>query len=128
MSPPNDKTTPVDLLGDEFPTLSDPVTREDVGKVHAYVVKRAKQSQAWYFGKKKSKRRWGVGLRIASVLALALAGILPVFSQMTPLWVPPGLASVAIAIAGLGVLLDRLGAFTSGWIRYVNGTEYRRAA
>lgn len=78
--------------------------------------------QTWYFKKKEWKSCWGRGLRFTSVGALALAAIFPVISQMTST-VPPGIAAILIAIAGTCVLLDRLGGFTSGWVRYVTTAQ-----
>jgi SMODS and SLOG-associating 2TM effector domain 2 len=113
------------LTNEEFPDLewgADHL-RESLDAVYHYAVDKARQAQRWYFAKKSWKRRWGWVLRVTALVATPLAGLLPVMDSMLRdtrnLTIPPGWATVLIALAGLCVMLDRFGGFTSGWIRYV---------
>jgi hypothetical protein len=82
----------------------------------------------WYHKKKRSKQRFGCGLRLLSITSVAVAGIIPVISEIickpdgTPC-ISPGWATVAIAIAALLVALDRFSGYTSGWVRYVRSAH-----
>ena len=78
----------------------------------------------WYAREKKSKQQMAKLLRILAILITAVAGIIPILLEMypsngNPLF-SPAWVSVAIAIAGVLVLLDRFGGFSTGWLRFID--------
>ncbi len=78
----------------------------------------------WYAREKKSKQQMAKLLRLLAILITAAAGIIPILLEMyprngNPLF-SPAWVSVAIAIAGVLVLLDRFGGFSTGWPRFID--------
>lgn len=80
----------------------------------------------WYLDKKGSKKRWAQRLRLFAILSAAVAGLLPVLSEIDPLGVEirAGWATVALALAATAVGLDRFFGFSSAWMRFLT-TEMR---
>ena len=73
---------------------------------------------------KKRKQRFTKLFRTLAILITAAAGIVPILLEIfprngTPLFSPAWI-SVAIAIAGVLVLLDRFGGFSTGWPRFID--------
>lgn len=96
--------------------------------VFGFVDEYCTEAIEWYYRKKQNKRRFGCVFRILSIIAVAVAGIIPVISEIIckpdgTLCISPGWATVAIAIAALSIALDRFSGFTSGWIRYVRSAH-----
>jgi low affinity Fe/Cu permease len=62
-------------------------------------------------------------LRVAAIIMVATAGVLPVISQILsadgPVVIQPAWASVALAIAVALVALDRFFGFSNAWSRYM---------
>lgn len=77
----------------------------------------------WYSRERRPKRRWGQRLRVAAIIMVAVAGVLPVLSQIfgagSSVVIQPAWASVALAIAVALVALDRFFGFSSAWARYM---------
>ncbi len=78
----------------------------------------------WYAREKKHKQQMAKLLRLLAILITAAAGIIPILLEMyprngNPLF-SPAWVSVAIAIAGVLVLLDRFGGFSTGWPRFID--------
>lgn len=114
-----------DLRPVKFPELSWKTADFEIclEDLYIYVIDQTERARQWYFLKRRSKRIGGFALRGGAIIFTALAGIIPILGQIfekddvpqiNPVW-----ATVAIGIAALFVVLDRLGGFTSGWIRYV---------
>jgi len=82
----------------------------------------------WYNTSKRSKQTLGYSLRFLSILAVAVAGIIPVMTEIIcqqdkEQCISPAWATVAIALAALFVALDRFAGYTSGWVRYVRSAQ-----
>jgi hypothetical protein len=82
----------------------------------------------WYNISKRSKQKLGYGLRFLSILAVAVAGIIPVITEIIcrtdkEQCISPAWATVFIALAALFVSLDRFAGYTSGWVRYVRSAQ-----
>lgn len=97
--------------------------RQSLDRIYQHVVRMASEATSWYMGGRRSKRRWAQRLRVAAIFMVAVAGVLPVLSQIfdtgsTEL-IQPAWASVALAIAVALVALDRFFGFSSAWARYM---------
>ncbi|MCP4697508.1 MAG: SLATT domain-containing protein [Gammaproteobacteria bacterium] len=112
-----------DIKPEQFPELSweTKEAAQSLDDLFIYVTKRADKAINWYYKKRKWMRFMGYILRYAAITATAVAGIIPVLgtiyrenSLIDPAW-----SAIAIAIAALMVAMDKLGGFTSAWVRYV---------
>lgn len=103
-----------------FPSLSwqDDAVENSLQELHDYVVANAQNAQTWYTGKIRRKRQGGYFFRFGAVVAGAVAGIIPVLSVLIPR-LDAEWATVAAALVGFFIASDRLGGFTSGWVRYI---------
>lgn len=82
----------------------------------------------WYNTSKRVKQKLGYSLRFLSIIAVAVAGIIPVMTEMIcrqdrGQCISPAWATVAVALAALCVALDRFAGYTSGWVRYVRSAQ-----
>jgi hypothetical protein len=84
----------------------------------------------WYLNAKRPKKLIAQGLRLGAIGAAAIAGILPMLSQILvtssdqlllfqPVW-----ASIALGVAALLVAIDHFFGFSSGWMRFIT-TEHQ---
>jgi conflict system pore-forming effector with SLATT domain len=78
----------------------------------------------WYVKSKRPKQVMARWLRTASILLVALAGLLPVAGEMRILkklgWeIEPLWATVALGAAAALVALDRFFGYSSAWVRYI---------
>lgn len=128
---------PKDLTPNEFPKIvwEQGKLAEPLEQLFACVVKEANDAIAWYNIRRKPKQYGGQILRVGALIFAAVAGLVPVlgeiFQHNERPGIPPGWATVALAIAGLLVLLDRFWGFTSAWVRFLLaqqelGEELRR--
>lgn len=111
--------------GDKLdPKLSLTSAPEDtLDKVYEYVVGFSDSTISWYRRQRQPKRQLGVFLRMGVLAASAIAGIVPLADQlgmgkMSAVW-----STVLIALAGVFVSVDKLGGFTSGWVRYMHAQQ-----
>jgi hypothetical protein len=86
------------------------------------------QAIRWYNASKRSKQKFGYGLRFLAIIAVAIAGIIPVMSeiicrQYEKQCISPAWATVSIALGALFIALDRFAGYTSGWVRYVRSAQ-----
>jgi low affinity Fe/Cu permease len=97
--------------------------RQSLEVVYQYVVGAALQAISWYLTARRPKRQWARRLRVAAIIMVAVAGIVPVLSQIfgagSSVKIPPAWATVALAIAVALVALDRFFGFSSAWARYM---------
>ena len=97
--------------------------RESLDVIYQHVVDTASQAVNWYLTARRSKKRWAQRLRVGAIIMVAVAGVLPVLSQIfstaSSVKVPPAWATVALAIAVALVALDRFFGFSSAWARYM---------
>jgi len=116
---------PEDLTPNEFPKIAwqSGKLAEPLGQLFDCVLKEANDSIAWYGFRRKPKQFGGQILRVGAIIFAAIAGLVPVvgeiFQDNGRLIIAPGWATVALAIAGLLVLLDRFWGFTSAWVRFM---------
>jgi hypothetical protein len=91
--------------------------------IYQHAVGVASQAIRWYLVARRPKRRWAQRLRVGAIIMVAVAGILPVLSQIfgagSSVEIQPAWASVALAIAVALVALDRFFGFSSAWARYM---------
>ena len=100
---------------------------ESLQKVYNFVNAECKNAISWYYKSKKWKKIWGYGLRFFAILAVAIAGVIPIldeiFEEFDTLWLSPTWATLSLALAALFVALDQLGGYTTGWVRYVRTAQ-----
>jgi low affinity Fe/Cu permease len=94
---------------------------QSLDAVYKYVTGSASQAIDWYLAAKRSKKRWAQRLRVGALIMVAVAGVLPVLSQIfgagSSVVIQPAWASVALAIAVALIALDRFFGFSSAWAR-----------
>ena len=101
--------------------------------LYGFVMKECDTAIDWYYYKKGSKKILGLWLRFWAILSIGVAGLIPILSELllritgrdgTPVFaLSPGWATVALAVAGVLIALDRFGGYTSGWVRYVRTAQ-----
>jgi low affinity Fe/Cu permease len=91
--------------------------------IYQHVVGVASQAINWYLTARRPKRRWAQRFRVGAIIMVAVAGVLPVLSQIfaagSSVKIQPAWATVALAIAVALVALDRFFGFSSAWARYM---------
>jgi hypothetical protein len=120
---------PEDLTPNEFPKTDWQTGKlaESLEKLFNCAVKETNDSITWYELKRKPKQIGGQVLRVVAIILAGVAGIIPVIGEIfqndgRPI-IAPGWATVALAIAGLLVLLDRFWGFTSAWVRFMRSQQ-----
>lgn len=97
--------------------------RQSLDVIYQHAVSVASQAISWYLTARRPKRRWAQRLRVGAIIMVAVAGVLPVLSQIfgagSSVEIQPAWASVALAIAVALVALDRFFGFSSAWARYM---------
>ena len=106
--------------------------RHSLDVIYQSVVEYASQSITWYLGARRSKKRWAQRLRVAAIVMVSVAGVLPVLSQIfngsNSVVIEPAWSSVALAIAVALIALDRFFGYSSAWMRYMATTKAISAA
>ena len=96
-------------------------------KLYQFVNDECDRATKWYFDKKKTMKFLGYVFRVGSILALSIAGVIPILGEIYEKGDVPGLspawATFALAVAGVLIFLDRFGGYTSGWIRYIRTAQ-----
>lgn len=78
----------------------------------------------WYLKAKAPRKKRALFLRLSAIAMGAVAGVIPLLSQLIkdhngmPI-IQPAWASVALAVAAASVPLDRFFGYSSSWMRYV---------
>lgn len=97
--------------------------RQTLDTVYQHTVGIAVQAIDWYLTARRSKRKWARRLRAGAIIMVAVAGILPILSQIfksgDSVEIQPAWASVALAIAVALIALDRFFGFSSACARYM---------
>ena len=97
--------------------------RQSLDVIYRHVVDAASQAINWYLTARRSKKRWAQRLRVGAIIMVAVAGVLPILSQIfdqgTSVKIQPAWASIALATAVALVALDRFFGFSSAWARYM---------
>ena len=105
---------------------------ESLNSLVAYTHRLAVDTREWYNTGKRSKQWWAKALRVAAIVATAIAGIIPILTEISETGgvpdIPAAWASVALAIAATCIGVDRFFGFSSGWLRYIEAqTKIRQA-
>ena len=112
-----------DIVWPSFPdnlSWTDAATSDaSIGEIYKYAIGFSKGSIEWYQDRRRPKRVAGFVLRVLALVATFAAGFVPLAKQFGMSNIPPELSTVLLALAGLFVSIDRLGGFTSGWVRYM---------
>jgi len=120
-----------DLIPQNFPADLDwsaDSSLDSLRQLYEFVNRECEEAVNWYYSSKRTKSRLGYFLRAGSIVAVAIAGIIPIIGEIferdngNPV-ISPAWATVALAIAALFVALDRFGGYTSGWVRYVRTAQ-----
>ncbi len=96
--------------------------------VARYAADEAERAMRWYERKRRRAQRAGRLLRLGALVATSAAGVLPLVSELLtegdgrPAIDPLG-SALALAVAGILVLLDRFWGCTSAWVRYVRAGQ-----
>lgn len=97
--------------------------RQSLDVIYDHVVGVAAEAARWYRGARRSKKRWAQRLRVGAIIMVAVAGVLPVLSQIFgaggSVTIQPAWAAVALGAAVALVALDRFFGFSSAWARYM---------
>jgi hypothetical protein len=95
--------------------------------IYQFVIDECDRATRWYFVKKRTMKILGYIFRVGSILALAIAGVIPILGEIYEKGDVPGLSpawsTFALAIAGVFLSLDRFGGYTTGWIRYIRTAQ-----
>jgi hypothetical protein len=97
---------------------------DSLSKLSHYSLTEARRAIDWYVAKREPKKTVGRVLRIGAILATAVAGVIPVLSQIfemdnhQPL-IAPAWSTIALGIAALFIAVDRFWGFTSAWARFL---------
>lgn len=95
---------------------------ENLQSLEEYAIDFANGYRKYYKNNSANKRTWAKGLRILAIVAGAVAGILPILSQISSKYkivIDPAWSTVAVTVAITAIGLDRFFGFSSGWIRFV---------
>ncbi|MBN1343847.1 MAG: SLATT domain-containing protein [Phycisphaerae bacterium] len=97
---------------------------ESLAALRDYACEYAEWSVVWYDIKRAWKKHVGRALRMMAILSASVASVIPILAEiykqpdgvhaLSPLW-----STVALAVAGAMVALDRLLGSTSGWVRFM---------
>ncbi len=89
----------------------------------SFVFQPMSENIAWYFDKRRTKKRLGRTIRILAIVAAGLAALIPVLAELWPddweVRLSPAWGAVAILLGAGLVWMDRFLDGTSGWLRYV---------
>jgi hypothetical protein len=100
---------------------------ESLEKIQRFVNSECEKAIHWYYAKKRPKKICGYLFRAGAIIAIAISGVIPVFSEMlendSGTRLSPAWATIALAVALLFIALDRFGGYTSGWIRYIRAGQ-----
>ena len=129
-----EKRTSQDIRPGELGSLD--WTPEHAGQsldvIYQCAVDAATQAISWYLTARRSKKRWAQRLRVGAIIMVAVAGVLPVLSQIfgagSSVKIQPAWATVALATAVALVALDRFFGFSSAWARYMTTGQAISAA
>ena len=84
----------------------DPEQRhESIHTVYQRAENHALNAIYWYLGSKKAKKNYAQYLRLGTIILTAIAGLLPIISQISGL--SPVFSSIALGLAALCLAIDK---------------------
>lgn len=112
-----------DLRRTDLPDLDWSRPAQALEAIYDYALDHAKDAEQWYAEKRRPKRIGGQVLRIAAIVLLGVAALIPILSEVltdegNPA-IAPAWASAALVLAALLVALDRYFGFSTGWTRFM---------
>ncbi len=93
--------------------------RESIHIVYQRSEKHALDAIEWYLLSKRQKKFWVQGLRLGTIGLTALAGLLPIISEIFQSTLSPAWASVALGSAGVVLAVDKFCGYSSAWMRFI---------
>ncbi len=93
--------------------------RESIHTVYQRAEKHALDAIEWYLLSKRQKKFWAQGLRLGTIGLTALAGLLPIISEIFQSTLSPAWASVALGSAGVVLAIDKFCGYSSAWMRFI---------
>lgn len=91
--------------------------RESIHIVYKRAENHALEAIKWYLLSKRAKKNYAQWLRLSTIILTAVAGLLPIISEISKL--PPVLSSIALGLAALSLAIDKFFGFSSAWMRYI---------
>ncbi|MBS0299500.1 MAG: SLATT domain-containing protein [Proteobacteria bacterium] len=93
--------------------------RESIHAVYQRAEKHALDAIEWYLLSKRQKKFWAQQLRLGTIGLTALAGLLPIVSEIFQSSLSPAWASVALGSAGVVLAVDKFCGYSSAWMRFI---------
>lgn len=110
---------------DEIKAWDDQNVRESLARAVMRAAAHATSASSWYAGAKWSKRLGARAFRAASIVLAAVAGVLPMLSQLEGLKATPSiLPSILLTPAAALIAFDRFFGCSTSWMRFT-ATEMR---
>ena len=92
--------------------------RESIHTVYQRAEKHALEAINWYLLSKRQKKFWAQLLRLGTIGLTALAGLLPIISEIykfsSPAW-----ASIVLGLAGVALAVDKFCGYSTAWMRFI---------
>lgn len=93
--------------------------RDSIHTVYRRAEKHALEAINWYLLSKHEKKLWAQLLRLGVIGLTAIAGLLPIISEINKLALSPAWASVALGLAGVLLAIDKFFGCSSAWMRFI---------
>lgn len=91
--------------------------------IYKYIQDSVTEIVSWYRNDRNKKKKWGKSLRVAAIITLGVAGVLPVISQIatTHAWpsIDPSCATILFGLSAMLAGLDHYFGCSSAWVRYM---------
>lgn len=91
--------------------------KESIHTVYQRAEKHALEAINWYLLSKQGKKTCAQRLRLGVIVLTAMAGLLPILSEIchfSPVW-----ASIALGLAGVLLAVDKFFGCSSAWMRFI---------
>ncbi len=93
--------------------------KESIHTVYQRAEKHALGAINWYLLSKQGKKFWAQLLRLGVIGLTAIAGLLPIISEIYQFALSPAWASVALGLAGVLLAIDKFFGCSSAWMRFI---------
>jgi hypothetical protein len=125
MSQTNSTAVHDDLFHFKFPELNWGVDKNLIAlqNLFEYLASLAEGTIQWYIWSKQKKKKWAILIRLLAIFAGAVAGLIPMLSEIITISgktiIHPVWASIALGVMAALVLLDRFFGYSSAWMRFI---------